>query len=131
MSDITTTRTDTELLELILTSFQKKLRGLMLGVGYIKQCLATNDSISLSGFGEIVGIWRITPEVIEKMPDEFQVPKPDCPDRRYECAYFTFILPNASGLGRGASVWGSMAGGGFSYRVSAEGVEHVETLWNF
>ena len=132
MLDQINTRTNSEILELILKSFQKKLCGLKLEFGYIKQCLEKNDGISLSEFGDIVKIWRITPDVIEEVPNDFQIPKPDHPGRRYECAYFTFTLPNASGLGRGASVWGSMAGGGFSYRVSAEGVEQVETLlWSF
>jgi hypothetical protein len=96
-------------------------------VGYAQQFSAADESGQMSG--EVLGIWRITPDGIEKMPVGFSVPKADFTHNRYDCTYFTFTLPDASGLGVAGSQSGPRCGCGYRYRVGVDGVETAEGLW--
>lgn len=140
---MTATKTDSEIVELVLASFQKELVPVRHGwltrllyrlpakpepvVGYAQQYSAANEQ----GFpsGTVVGIWRITPEAIERMPADFPVPKPDSPHGRFPCTYFSFTLPDESGLGVLASQSAPLCGAGSQYRVSVDGIEMAGGGW--
>ena len=133
--------TDSEILELVLASFQKELIRFRPGwltrllfrpphmpeVGFAQQFSATDEQGHMSG--AVVGVWLITPQTVEKMPADFAVPDPDFSQPRYACTYFMFTLPDASGLGEAASQSGPLCGGGYRYRVTAAGVQMAQALW--
>ena len=76
--------------------------------------------------GSVLGVWRITPDAIEKMPLDFEVPEPDPSQGSWSCTYFRFTLPDASGLGTSESVSGPLCGYGYHYRVGDDSVEIVK-----
>lgn len=133
-------KSDSEIIGLVLVSFQKELAEYQTRepsraktspppwsmIGYARQYSATDKRGNISG--SVLGVWRITPEAIEKMPLAFQVPEPDSQDN-FSCTYFMFTLPGTSGLGTYASQSGPLCGFGCRYRVGDDSVEMAERLW--
>ena len=134
-------KTDSEILDLVLASFQQELvrfrpdwlRRLLFRtppmpeVGFAQLYSATDEQGRFSG--AVLGVWRITPHTLQKMPADFVVPEPVYSQSRYPCSYFTFTLPDASGLGVAASHSGPRCGMGYRYRVAANSVKMAEALW--
>jgi len=138
---MTITKTDSEITGLVLASFQQELIRFRPGwftrlvfrpppmpaVGYAQQFSATDERGHMSG--SVLAVWRVTPDAVEKMPVDFTVPEPDFSRSRYDCTYFMFTLPDASGLGVAASQSGPRCGSGYRYRVGVDSVEMAEGLW--
>jgi hypothetical protein len=138
---VTAAKTDSDVRELVLASFQKELTRLRPGllrrlvfrlspmpeIGYAQQYSTTDQRGHMSG--PVLGVWRITPDAVEQLPIDFRIPDPDFSGSRYACTYFTFTLPDASGLGVAASQSGPRCGFGYRYRVGIDSVEMEEGLW--
>lgn len=134
-------KSDSEIIGLVLVSFQKELAEYQPRepsraktspppwsvIGYAQRYLATDERGNMSG--SVLGVWRITPDAIEKMPLDFEVPEPDPSQGSWSCTYFRFTLPDASGLGTSESVSGPLCGYGYHYRVGDDSVEIVKGLW--
>lgn len=134
-------KTDTEVLELLLKSFQNELAPVQMSwlerilynppcwpeVGFATRFSAPDESGHFSG--DIVGVWRITLEAVEKMPDGFSVPEPDIFQSVYKYHYFCFTLPDTSGFGWTSSQSGPRCGIGGSYRVTEDGIEGAAGGW--
>jgi hypothetical protein len=139
---VTTTKTDSEVIELVLASFQKKLRPFrrsllarmadrlrfrprpMPVVAYAQQYSAADERYPGMS-GTVLGVWRITPDTVERMPTDFSILEPN----PYAYTYFSFTLPDKSGLGVWASRSGPLCGVGRRYRVSADSIEMADVLW--
>jgi len=85
---VTTTKTDSEVIELVLASFQKELRPFrrslsarmadrslfrprpMPVVAYARHYSAADES-ETGMSGPVLGFWRITPDTVERMPTDF------------------------------------------------------------
>jgi hypothetical protein len=138
---VTTTKTDSEVIELVLASFQKELRPFrrsllarmadrllfrprpMQVVAYARQYLAA-DEREPGMSGPVLGIWRITPDTVERIPTDFST------RNRHARTYFSFTLPDKSGFGVWASQSGPLCGIGRRYRVSADSIEMAPMpLW--
>ncbi len=134
---------DSEVIELVLVSFQKQLRPFrrslwarmadrllfrprpMPVVAYAQQYSAF-DERETEMSGTVLGVWRITPDTVERMPTDFSILE----RKRYPRTYFSFTLPDKSGLGVWASRSGPLCGIGYRYRVSADSIEMVQLpLW--
>jgi hypothetical protein len=138
---MTATKSDSEIIQLVLASFQKDLLRYRPGwfarlvfrtppmpeVGYAQQFATADARGHMSG--PVLGVWCITAQNIEKLPSDFPVPAPDFGRSRYSCTYFTFTLPDSSGLGVAASQSGPLCGLGYRYSVVAGRVEIAEGLW--
>jgi hypothetical protein len=127
---------ESEIVRLVLASFQQELRGPRHGwltrllfrppsrpaIGYAQQFLQGDELGRMSG--SAVSVWRLVPEVIEHMPSSFVVPEPDmtvpraC--RHFEFAYFAFTLPDDSGSGCIASQFGPLWGHGGRYHIQLD-----------
>ena len=138
---MTTTKTDSEVIELVLASFQKELRPFrrsllaqmadrllfrprpMPVVAYARQYSAF-DEREAEMSGTVLGVWCITPDTVERMPTDFST------RNRYAYTYFSFTLPDKSGLAVWASRSGPLCGIGYRYRVSADSIEKARLpLW--
>jgi hypothetical protein len=139
---VTTTKTDSEVIELVLASFQKELRPFrrsllarmadrlrfrprpMPVVAYARQYSAADERYPGMS-GTVLGVWRITPDTVERMPTDFSILERN----PYAYTYFSFTLPDKSGLGVWASRSGPLCGVGRCYRVSADSIEMGRILW--
>jgi hypothetical protein len=140
---VTTTKTDSEVVELVLASFQKELRTFRRSllarmadrllfrprpkpvVAYARQFSAA-DEREAEMSGPVLGVWRITPDTVERMPTDFSTLE----RHRYAYTYFSFTLPGKSGFGVWASRSGPLCGIGYRYRVSADSIEMAPMpLW--
>ncbi len=139
---MTTTKTDSEVIELVLASFQKELRPFrrsllarmadrllfrprpMPVVGYARRYSAADEREPDMLSGTVLGVWRITPDTVERMPSDFSARD------RYAHTHFSFTLPDKSGFGVWASRSGPLCGIGYRYRVSADSIEKAGMpLW--
>src|SRR5204863_5410290 len=94
-------------------------------VAYARQYSAF-DEREAEMSGTVLGVWRITPDMVERMPTDFSILERN----RYAYTYFSFTLPDKSGLGVWASRSGPLCGIGFPYRVSADSLEMAPMpLW--
>src|SRR5262245_27294516 len=103
LSCMAATNSDSEILELVLKAFRKEfvsplwiapLFWLIRSIFWIKRLIVrpspTFDYALLYSkageydvSGDVVGVWRITRDVIEKMPNDFDLPKRDCSKSSY------------------------------------------------
>jgi hypothetical protein len=139
---VTIAKTDSEIVELVLASFQKDLARFgrrwfsrlifrapaKPSIGYVEQYSATDEKGDM--VGPVLGVWRITPEIVERLPVDFRLPEPSSiSSNRYDCTFFSFTLPDLSGLGVASSVSGPRCGIGYRYRIGIDGIEMAEGLW--
>lgn len=135
-------KTDSEITELILSSFQKELGDSRPGwlarllfrsppmpdaVGYVQQFQGIDEIGSMTGM--VQGVWRITYNTIEKLPSDFSIPWPDLSSNLYGYKYFTFTLPGASKLGFVSWQSGPRCGLGYYYKVDNNSVKMAKALW--
>jgi len=93
-------------------------------VAYARQYSAF-DEREAEMSGTVLGVWRITPDTVERMPTDFSILERN----RYACTRFSFTLPDKSGPGVWASQSGPLCGVGRRYRVNADSIEMAEILW--
>lgn len=136
------TKTDSEIIELILSSFQKELGDSRLGwlawllfrsppmpdaVGYVQQFQGIDEMGSMTG--TVQGVWRITYNTIEKLSSDFSIPRSDLSCSLYGFKYFTFTLPDASELGFASWQSGPRCGLGYYYKVDNNSIKMAKALW--
>ena len=136
------TKTDSEIIELILSSFQKELGDSRPGwlvrllfrpppmpdaIGYVQQFQGIDEIGSVTG--TVQGSWRITYNTIEKLPSDFSIPRPDLSGGFFGYKYFTFTLPDASELGFASWQSGPRCGLGYYYKVDNNRVKKAKALW--